>query len=79
MSEEDKRKHDAKRFNEHIKLLVTSLNAAALIVLAASLLQPIILSGPGRVFSAPQIWVWISLGVTLHLMAQALIRLLRPE
>ena len=66
MSEDDKRKHDAKRFNEHIKLLVTSLNAVALIVLAASVLQPIILSGPRIVFSAPRIWIWIGLGVTLH-------------
>ena len=79
MTSEEKRKHDAKRFNEHVKLLVTSLNAAALVILAASVLQPIILSGPQAVFSAPRIWIWIGLGIALHLLAQAFIRLLRPE
>ena len=79
MTEEERRKHDAKRFNEHVKLLVTTVNATALVILAASVLQPIIVSGPLFVLSEPVNWFWIGLGIALHICAQALIRLFRPE
>ena len=79
MTEEDKRKHDARRFNEHVKLLVTTLNAAGLIIFGAGVLQPIVAIGAGVVLRQPLSWFWIGLGIITHLVAQALLRLLRPE
>ncbi len=77
MSEEERRKLQAKRFNEHVKLLVTSLNAIALVIFGAGVLQPLLTTGPES-FSPLNV-VWIVLSIALHLCAQALIRLLRPE
>ncbi len=79
MDEETRRKLQAQRFNEHVKLLVTSVNAAALILLGAGVLQPIVATSASLVLAEPQNWVWIALGVALHLFAQALIRLIRAE
>jgi hypothetical protein len=39
-SEEEKRKLQEKRFNEHVKLLVTTINASGLVIFAAGVLQP---------------------------------------
>jgi hypothetical protein len=79
VDEEARRKLQAKRLNEHIKLLMTTVNAAALIVLGAGVLQPLVASAANRALSGPGTWVWIALGVTLHLLAQALIRFIRSE
>ena len=75
---DDARKLKAKRFNEHIKLLVTTTNAIALITAGTGVIQPIIATG-GDVLSRPLNWLWILLGVALHLCAQACIRLIRSE
>ena len=79
MDEETRRKLSAKRFNEHVKLLVTTVNAAALIIFGAGVLQPIITLGAGVVLGQPLSWFWIGLGAITHIVAQALIRLLRAE
>ena len=79
MDEEARRKLQPKRFDEHVKLLVTTVNAVALICLGAGALQPIIVSGTRSIFSDPANGFWIGLGVALHMFAQALIRLLRAE
>lgn len=76
---EEKRKLRAKRFNEHVRLLVTTVNAIALITAGAGAIQPIFATGAGSVLTQPANWLWILLGVTLHLCAQALIRLTRSE
>ena len=77
MDEEQRRKLRAKRFSEHVKLLMTSLNAIALVIFGAGVLQPLVTGGPGPL--SPFNLVWIALAVALHLCAQALIRLIRPE
>jgi hypothetical protein len=76
MDEEARRKLRAKRFNEHVKLLVTTVNAVALIAAGTGAIQPIISTGIG---SNPLIWLWIGVGVILHICAQALVRLIQPE
>jgi hypothetical protein len=78
MDEEARKKLNAKRFNEHVKLLVTTSNAIALITAGTGAIQPIIASG-ATITSKPANWFWIALAVILHLFAQALIRLIRPE
>lgn len=47
LDEEAKRKVQAKRLNEHVKLGVTTLNAIALVVFGAGVLQPILAGGGG--------------------------------
>ncbi len=79
MDDEERRKLQAKRFNEHVRLLFTTINAGGLVVIGAGVIQPIIASGASAVFSEPRNWAWIGLGVALHLIAQSLIRLIRAE
>lgn len=64
----------AKRLNEHVKLVSTTLNAIGLIVFGAGVLQPLVLQNAG-----PINWLWVALSVILHLLAQAAIRLMRLE
>ena len=45
MDDETRKKLRAKQFNEHVKLLVTTVNASGLVIFAAGVLQPIIASG----------------------------------
>ena len=76
MEHELEQKLLAKRFNEHIKLLVTTFNAIGLVIFGAGVLQPLVTGV--SVFSAYNL-AWIALSITLHLCAQALIRLIRQE
>ena len=75
MDEEAQRKLNAKRSNEHIKLLVTTLNALGLVVFGAGVLQPLLAQLP----SAGVNWSWVALSAILHMLAQAAIRLIRLE
>ena len=77
MDEEARRKFHAKRFNEHIRLLVTSVNAIGLVIFGAGVLQPLV--GSGQTSAVLANWIWVALSITLHLFAQSLIRLTRPE
>jgi hypothetical protein len=76
--DEDRRRLFAKRFNEHIKLLVTTFNAIALVVFGAGVLQPLVTGASVVAFSVFNL-VWVAISITLHLFAQALIRLVRLE
>ena len=75
MDEEERRKLQAKRFNEHVKLLVTSVNAVGLVIFGAGVLQPLVAQVPGAAVD----WRWVVLAAILHVAAQAVIRLTRPE
>jgi len=79
VDEEAWRRLQAKRFNEHTKLLTTTVNAVALITAGTGAIQPIITGGSLSALGHPLNWLWILLGVTLHLCAQALLRLIRSE
>jgi hypothetical protein len=77
MSLDARRRLDARKFNEHVKLVVTTFNALAIFLIIAGYLQPLIREEPTAAGAAG--WVWIITGVVLHIGAQALIRLLREE
>ena len=74
MEDEARRKLQAKRLNEHVKLVSTTLNAIGLIVFGAGVLQPLVTQASG-----PINWSWIALSVILHLLAQSAIRMMRLE
>lgn len=73
MNEEVARKLRLKRFNEHVKLFVTTVNAIALVIFGAGVLQPLVVQ------SSSIDWSWVAISAILHLWAQAVIRLLQPE
>lgn len=50
---EEKRKLRAKRFNEHVKLLVTTVNAIALITAGAGAISPLSLQEPAPCSHSP--------------------------
>jgi hypothetical protein len=75
MEQELERKLHSKRLNEHVKLLVTTLNALGLVVFGAGILQPLVTDSAGFAVN----WLWVMLSAILHLLAQALIRLIRLE
>jgi len=75
MDAKSARKLQAKRFNEHIKLFVTTVNAIGLVTFGAGVLQPLIARTPDITVN----WYWVALAAILHLWAQAVIRLVRPE
>lgn len=64
----------AKRNNERVKLVASTLNAIALTTFGAAFILPTVNAG----MAAPPL-IWILAAVTLHLGAQAVFRLLRSE
>ncbi|WP_279478008.1 hypothetical protein [Aureimonas sp. SK2] len=68
------RKLAARKFNEHVKLVSTSVNAVALTTLGASILLPGI---SGTAVARPVVWLLIA--GALHLVAHASVRMLRSE
>lgn len=68
MDDESKRRLRAKRFDEHLKLLVTTLNVIALAIFGAGVLQPLVLTGPDATPFSLFNLVWIALSVALHLL-----------
>jgi hypothetical protein len=75
MSDDARRRLDAKKFNEHVKLGTTTVNAIAVFVLIAGFLQPVIQEGAFSLVA----FVWIVWGIGLHIGAQAILRMLRDE
>lgn len=77
--DEDAIRLQSKRFNETLKLLVTTFNSVALVVFAGSVVQPML--GLGASFTiAPSInWPWFLGSIILHASAHALTRLVRLE
>ncbi|GLK79412.1 hypothetical protein [Methylopila turkensis] len=72
--EDAERRIRAKRINERLKLLASSVNTVGLTVLGAAVLVPFI----GGTFT-PAALVWILLAVGLHSVAQILLSWLRSE
>lgn len=79
MAEKATRKLKAKRFNEHVRMFATSINALGLVVIGAGFVQPIITGGMADAGARLSSWIWIVIGIALHLTAQASLRLLRDE
>lgn len=72
-----RRKLANKRFNERIKLSVTALNAVSIGIAGSAIIIPAT-TGDAFVFTL-EMAVWIFVSLTLHLVAQALLGLLRSE
>lgn len=64
-----------KRFNEHVKLLSSFVNTLSLGILGAGLVIPVVNTGQLNSVNV----IWIVVGITLHLCAQVLLRLLLNE
>lgn len=79
MNDEDRLKLKAKRFNEHIKLFVTTLNVIALTIFGAGVLQPLVTAGSGSISISTFNMIWIALSIALHFVAQGRIRLIQLE
>ena len=75
MDDEARLKLQAKRFNEHIKLFVTTLNVIALTIFGAGVLQPLVAADSSDTPAFAFNMIWIALSVALHFVAQGLIRL----
>ena len=71
------RKFRAKRYNEGLKLAATLFNSLSIVIFGTAFVGPItqghfeVLSGSG--------WALLLPALSLHLVAQAVMRLLRPE
>lgn len=73
------RKHDAKRFNEKLKLRAGALNALGIALVGSAFVFPVIRDqNPGALLEAST-WVWIIVGIGLHLAAVATLSALRRE
>ncbi|SCZ31654.1 hypothetical protein [Afifella marina] len=75
MSAETQMKLQAKRFNEHVKLFSSTVNAIGLVIFGGGLIQPLIARDPSPTIR----WSWIALSIILHMVAQSVIRLMRAE
>ena len=75
MDEEARRKLQAKRLNEHVKLLATTLNASGLVIFGAGVLQPLLAQTPTPAVD----WRWVALSLILHLIAQAALCFIRLD
>lgn len=71
------RKLAAKRFNERVKLAVTTINAFAIGIAGSAIIFPVAHDGPSSITTASVIWIFAA--VALHLIAQAVIGLTRSE
>ncbi len=66
-----------RRFNERIKLIVTSLNAIALAILGAAFILPGVANVANLLSIEPWVLLFIALGI--HVGAQALLGRLKSE
>ena len=63
----------AKRLNEHLKLMASFLNTLSLAVIGAAFVVP------GVISLESVRWLWIPVGIVLHLAAHVPLRLLKSE
>ncbi|AWN48005.1 hypothetical protein DK419_18105 [Methylobacterium terrae] len=72
-----RRKHLAKRLNEHIKLFVAYVNALAIAIAGAAIIVPMV-NAPDATLKRSGL-AWFTASLALHCFGQAMIRLLRRE
>ena len=72
-----RRRHSAKRFNEHAKLLATLLNNLGIAVIFTALLGPLVQSGGS--LAGSQTFVALTVAAVLHISGQMMLRLLKSE
>lgn len=66
------RKLAAKRYNEGIKLIASSLNTVGLTIFLATIVQPLVTDAEKFVIEYRPVWYFV--GVGLHIVAQAILR-----
>ncbi|WP_156311694.1 hypothetical protein [Methylobacterium platani] len=72
-----RRKHAAKRLNEHVKLSAAYVNAMAIAVAGAAIIVPLV-SNPNATLGRSHL-SWFAASLALHCIGHAVIRLLRQE
>ncbi|SFV04746.1 hypothetical protein SAMN02799631_04164 [Methylobacterium sp. 174MFSha1.1] len=72
-----RRKHVAKRLNEHLKLLAAYMNAMAIAVAGAAIIVPLV-SSPNATLGRTHL-SWLAASLALHCVGHAVIRCLRRE
>jgi len=71
------RKLHAKRANERVKLLYSTVNALAIGMVGAAFVVPGVTSADALL--EPQRWIWILIAVALHSVAYLIVGWLRSE
>ncbi len=77
LTPDQERRLFAKRNNERVKLIVTSLNAVALAILGAAFLVPALANPAVLLSSGP--WALVLIALTLYFGAHAVLQFLRSE
>ena len=72
-----RRKHVAKRLNEHLKLSAAYVNAMAIAVAGAAIIVPMV-SSPNVALGRSHL-SWIATSLVLHCVGHVVIRFLRRE
>jgi hypothetical protein len=70
---------DTDRWNEQIKLAAGSIDRIAVAMVILGFLQPSLASGAFRLEAGVATLVWALVGVALHVVAQAVLLLIRPK
>jgi hypothetical protein len=72
-----RRKHTAKRLNEHVKLTASYVNAMAIAIAGAAIIVPMV-SSPDATLDRSRL-SWFAGSLALHCAGHIVIRLLRRE
>lgn len=72
-----RRKHTAKRLNDHLKLLVAYMNAMAIAVAGAAIIVPLV-SSPNAALGRSHL-SWFATSLALHCVGHVVVRFLRRE
>ena len=73
------RKHDAKVHNEKVKLQASAINALGIALVGSAFVFPVIRDQNPAALLSLETWVWIIVGIGLHLAARATLNGLRRE
>ena len=75
----NERKLAAKRYNERVKLTAGAVNALGLALIISGMVFPVVRAGAPEVLGSLFTWIWVFGGIALHLIAHAVLGLLKSE
>ena len=67
------------RFNERVKLGAAALNTIGVACVVSALIFPAVREGNEGVWSSPQTYIWILIGLAVHFCGHAALGFLRSE